>query len=182
MGFRVAWVARSGESMMELLNASGRRLTRERHDFPDIGWYLLELPKSGEQSWVVLIADGSENFTELDESYALNVSRDGSEAIYFWCSDTVMATEMICYRGGEEIWAIDYNSERAEHGDHEAALSITGHPPPIVQEVLAALRIKQADGADYLYDLTTEVGLRLVGFRHDTDLDIDDPEPFQLLG
>src|SRR5262245_25983438 len=109
MGFRISWIARAGTSADELLRASGRNLTGERHEFPDVGWYLLELPKGAQSPWVLLIADGTDNFAELNTSIAKSLSEGGNETLYFWCSDTVMATELTCFRDGAEAWSVQYD-------------------------------------------------------------------------
>lgn len=178
MGFRVSWIARSGTSTAELLNASRRKLTGERHDFADVGWYLLELPDAVASPWVLLIADGSENFSDLDKLRAKALSKDGSEVLYFWCSDTVMATDLVCFKGGEEAWSVEYDCE-----DKTKRPALNGNPPKQAHDLLERLREQQQadDGADYIYDLTAELGRLLVGFRHDTDPKTDDLEPFQVL-
>jgi hypothetical protein len=178
MGFRVSWIGREGTSTGELLEASRRSLTGERDEFPDVGFYLLELPDRDPTAWVVLIADGSDNYAELDDALAQSLSAGGHETLYFWCSDTVMVTELICFKNGTIAWSIHYNCE-----DERQRPAITGAAPAIVHEILASLQSQQQkdDGADYLYELTAEVGRRLVGFRHDMDPETDDPEPFQVL-
>jgi hypothetical protein len=158
---------------------SRRGLTGERHDFPDVGWYLLELPSIVQSPWVLLIADGSENFADLDASHAESLSKGGHESLYFWCSDTSMATELVCFKNGAEAWSVQYDC-----GDETKQPAMSGDVPQIAHEILDDLRTKQQadDRADYIYDLTAELGHGLVGFRHDTDLEMDDPEPFQVLG
>ncbi|TXI10150.1 MAG: hypothetical protein E6Q76_04515 [Rhizobium sp.] len=179
MGFRVSWIARRGESAAELLGVSGRALTGERHEFPDVGWYLLELPGKGERGWVLLIADGTEHFLELGAADAEALSVGGQETVFFTCSDTVMATELRCFRDGREAWSVQYDC-----GDKTKQPAMSGAVPPIAIEILRTLRETQSadGGADYIYDLTAELGRQVVGFRHDTDVESDDPAPFQLLG
>ncbi len=178
MGFRVSWLARSGTSTEELLQVSGRNLNGERHEFPDVGWYLLELPHAPAGPWVVLIADGTENFGDLEAAQAQALSRGGQETLHFWCSDTVMATELACFKNGAEAWSIHYDCS-----DQTKRPAMHGDVPQLAHEILQDLRTKQeADAdADYIYDITAEVGRSLIGFRHDTDLEIDDPQPFQVL-
>lgn len=98
--------------------------------------------------------------------------------MYFWCSDTVMATELSCFRDGAIVWSIQYSC-----ADASKRPAIKGEVPEITSEILEGLLAKQRadDGADYIYDLTAELGRRLVGFRHDMDSETDDPEPFQVL-
>jgi len=152
-------------------------LSGERHEFPDVGWYLLELP-SDESPWVLLIADGSENFADLSASHAQSLSKGGNQTLYFCCSDTVMVTELLFFKDGAEVWSIQYDC-----GDKTKQPAINGDAPQITHEILKELRTKQQtdDGADYIYDITAELGRSIVGFRHDADVEIDDPEPFQLL-
>ena len=179
MGYRVSWIARAGRSRDELLRASGRRLTGERHDFPDVGWYLLELCAPGSPDWVLLIADGSEHFLKLEAPTAQALSADGAMIVHFWCSDTVMASEIMCFESGEEVWSVQYDCS-----DESAQPAFHGQVPEAAFGLLAKLRAKQeeSDGGDYLYDLTAEIGRTLTGFRHDTELKLADPLPFQVLG
>lgn len=179
MGYRVSWIARSGTGVDELLGASGRRvLTGERHDFPDIGFYLLDLSASAEKPWVVLIGDGTENVSALEESHAQSLSKGDNETLYFWCSDTVMATVLSCFRGGKFAWSIEYDCN-----DASKQPALEGDVPVAAHEILNELREKQRTegGADFIYDLTAELGRVLVGFRHDMCPETDDPEPFQVL-
>lgn len=178
MGFRVSWIARAGTSTEELLKATDRRPTGERHEFPDVGWYLLELPSAGQSPWTLLIADGSDNYGGLDPAQAQSLSAGGNETLYFWCSDTVMATVLVCFRNGSEVWSIDYDC-----GNKNKRPALNGAVPQMAHEILAQLQKKQQadDGADYIYDLTAELGRKLVGFRHDMELKTGDPEPFQVL-
>jgi len=178
MGYRVSWIARSGNSSDELLQVSRRNVTGERHEFPDVGWYLLELPNAVPSPWVVLITDGSENFDELEASHAQSLSQDGIETLHFWCSDTVMATELVCFKDSVEVWSVRYDSENKSKQP-----ALNGRIPQVAHEILERLRIEQQtdEGADYVYDLTAELGHSIVGFRHDSDVELDDGEPFQVL-
>lgn len=179
MGFRVSWIARSGSSTTELIELADRNPTGERHDFPDIGWYILEMPDDGQSPWVLLIADGTDHFADLTSEDAQALSENGNETLYFSCSDTVMSTVLVCFRNGVESWSVDYNCETATKEPE-----LRGNLPPVAHEILAQLAAKQQsdDGADYIYDLTAELGRSLVGFRHDQDIKLADPEPFQVLG
>lgn len=175
MGYRVSWISRSGSSTGELLDFSGRVLSGKSSEFPDLGWYLLNLPRKNEPPWVLLIASGSEHFAELNASQAQALSKGDHETLYFWCSDTVMATELLCFKDGAEAWCIQYDCN-----DKTMQPKLVGAVPKVVHKILEDLRVKQQaqDSADYLYELTAEVGLSLVGFRHDTDFQSDDPAPF----
>lgn len=178
MGFRVSWIAREGISTSELLEAGNCELTDEVHEFTDVGFYLLELPKA-KVLRVVLIADGSENYSDLDEQLAKALSKGSTEILYFWCSDTVMCSELICYNAEKIEWAIRYNG----YDGGELPL-IEGKPPALVNEILSALKAEQIENsndADYIYELTAEVGRKLVGYRHDMGAVTDEPNPFRLL-
>lgn len=178
MGYRVSWIARAGTSTEELLTFSKRERTGERHDFCDVGWYLLELPNGVPSPWSVLIADGSENYCEINSSDARKLSEGENETLYFSCSDTVMATVFECFKNGSKDWSIQYSCE-----NKDPQPELTGNVPTVTHELLADLRKQQlaSEGADYIYDLTAELGRKLLGFRHDMDLETDDPEPFQVL-
>jgi hypothetical protein len=56
--------------------------------------------------------------------------------------------------------------------------------PLVAHEILKKLQAEQEadDGADCLYDITADLGQSLVGFRHDIELELEDPQPFQVLG
>ena len=168
MGFSVSWIARAGTSTEELVRTSGRKLTGDRDDFMDVGWYLLELP-SAQKPWVLLIADGSDNFLELEEKHALALSSGGNETLYFLCSDTVMATCLVCYRDAAPAWAIHYSCEAG-------APMLQGEVP-----LLAKRQIAESAEPEDLYEVTAKLVLALVGFRHDCEPETEDEEPFQLL-
>ncbi|QDU73115.1 hypothetical protein Pan97_00820 [Bremerella volcania] len=173
MGFRISWVASQGIAADELLRTAEKQRTKKRDEIPDLGWYLLELPP-----WVLLIADGRDDYRDLGRTYAKNLSADGRETLFFRCSDTFMKTDLRCYRDGQEAWSIIYKSD-----DETKRPELGGEPPEVVHQTLARQQAKQAedDGADHLYELTAEVGQALTGFRHDTDPETDDPRPFQVL-
>ena len=181
MGFRVSWIARRGSSSAELLDAVGCKPTGERHDFPDIGFYLLQLPGDEEGPWSVLIADGSDNFTALSANDAKPLSH-GGETIFFWCSDTSMSTEMSCHRDGRRVWAIEYDCE-----EETKRPLLIGDVPPVAKTLLATLEDEQrasdeeGGGVDHSYELTAALGRMLVGFRHDADAETDEREPYQVL-
>ena len=178
MGYRVSWIARRGPETQGIIGVSRRHLTGERQDFPDVGWYLLELPNAVETPWVLLIADGSENFGDLDPEDAKALSQGENETLYFACSDTVMGSGLACFRNGLEIWSIDYYCE-----DENRRPAMAGDVPQVAYDILKELRTKQEadDDADYIYELTADVGRALVGFRHDMAPKADDREPFQVL-
>lgn len=177
MGFRVSWIARTGDSTQELLSALNLIPTGERDDFADIGHCLLQLP-SNDPPCVLLIASGTDHYMDLNATHAQFLSRDDHECIYFWCSDTVMMTQLISFRDGKEAWSITYNCE-----DEAMRPAMSGDVPEKAYELLEALRAEAetGNGGDYLYELTADLGLYLVGFRHDQDLETEDPAPFQRL-
>lgn len=178
MGFRTSWIARKGSSSEQLLATARREITGERHDFPDVGWYLLELPGVDNEPWVVLIAGGTDNFAELNDDMARAISSDDNEVLFFWCSDTVMASELVCFKDKSDVWSVSYQSDEAQ-----GKPKLSGDLPEITQTILGNL-IEQQESpgdADYIYDLPAALGHALIGFRHDSDPELDDPEPFQVL-
>ncbi len=177
MGFRVSWIAVQGISADELLRGAGRERTKKRDAIPDVGWYLLELPAET-SAWTFLIADGRDNYRDLERAYAKSLSENNRETLFFRCNETLMSSDFRCYRNGEEAWSVIYKSS-----DETKQPLIGGEPPDVVHERLARLKSLQTQdaGADYLYDLTAEIGLQLTGFRHDIDPKTDDKVPFQVL-
>lgn len=176
MGYRVSWIARLGTSATELLEASRRLPTGERHDFPDIGWYLFQPSSPAAGPCVILIAMGTGNYDQLNCELAQSLSRNGHETCYFWCSDTCMSTVLICFKNGVEAWSIYYNCDGSSKRP-----AIVGQVPQVTYELLNELERQQAaaDGCDYLYELTANVGRELFGFRHDDASASGNDDPFE---
>ena len=175
MGFRVSWIAHSAISPNVLLQTLGSERTGERDEFPDVGWYLLEMP---DPAWTILIADGSANFAKLDESIAQSFSKEGNETLFFWCSDTMMTSQLMQFRDGKKVWSIDFDCEARGQ-----ELRLSGDLPKIVQAAHANMTEMESDdeeGAEG-YELPADMGKELTGFRHDMDVDTDDDEPFQVI-
>ena len=174
MGYKVSWLARSGDSGKELISASRRKPTGELVPTPSNGYQLIELTDT---SWVVLLTDGAEYLEDLDAEMAQSLSEGGCEILRFWCSDTIMATQLECYREGVRVWSIGYDCEETE------ALVIEGEVPPITHDLLKTLVAKQrADPeVDFVYELTAKLGSELTGFRHDQSLGKGSPPAFRAL-
>lgn len=175
MGFRSSWIARRGTSTTELLTQTGFAPTGERWEYSDVGVQLVVIPEGERGPWSILVASGTQHFTEIRDEDARAVSRS-SEALFFWCSDTTMATELSCWRDGRPAWRIAYSCEIGEPQQD-------GDVPPEAEAILERLRAAQAkrDGADHLYELTAEVGRSLTGFRHDQDVVTGEPSPYRVL-
>ena len=167
MGFCISWIARRGSSIDELLRMSGRSVTGECHEFLDIGWYLLELSHGRETPWVLLIADGAENYADLSTTHAATISNSGCETVYFQCSDIVMASELGWFKDGVEAWSIRYDC-----ADSSMQPAVNGEVPSVANNLLEDFRKKQPldDSTDYLYEIAGELGHHFVGFRHDIDV------------
>jgi len=178
MGFKVSWIARAGTSTTEILSVLKLDATSNRSKYLDVGFHLLETHSADGDPWVILVADGYESINELDQEKALSLSLFGSDVLYFCCLDTVMATDIKYFSKGANLWSIEYNSE-----EEAAHPSLTGDYPAVTNKLLSFLRARQeADSeADYIYELTTEVGRHLTGFRHDEDPDTDERYPFVVL-
>ncbi len=176
MGYKVSWIARSGRSTKELISTSQRRPTGERVRVLGEGYYLLEEPAGAH--WAVLIAVGGEYLEDLDAERARSISENGNETLRFWCSDTVMSTELECFKNGVKAWSIAYDCEVA--GNQPV---IRGEVPPVTHEILKSFQAKQLvdPEVDFIYELTGELGSRLIGFRHDLALQTDSREAFQVL-
>lgn len=181
MGFRVSWIARRGSSTSELLAAVGASATGEREEFPDVGWYLVHLESEARGAWTLLLADGSDNFGELDDSIAQSLSMGGAHTLFFWCSDTTMSTQLFAFHNGTLAWSIGHDAE-------EGGLALEGALPPeaeaIVSEHTRAQQEADAaeEGVDHLYEVTADLGRALTGFRHDVDPEgVADEAPFEVL-
>lgn len=160
MGYSVTWIASSGGSAEALISASQRQRTGERIRNPSDGYYLLELAGT---PWVILIAYGTEYLENLDSELARSLSDGGGETLRFCCCDSVMATQLECFKSGSMVWSVDYDCE-----DEEAPV-ITGDAPPMTRDLLKDLVTQQEaePTVDFVYELTAELGSELIGFRHD---------------
>lgn len=183
MSYAVSWIARLGKSTKELISISQRLPTGEQVQIPDEGYYLLRLSTRKpwtlfKQPWTLLITYGSEYLENLESEDARALSINGGETLLFRCFDIVMATQLECFKNGDKVWSITYEGE-----SEEAQLELKGEVPPVTHKILKSLQIKQTSDpqVDFIYELTAELGLHLVGFRHDLSLPGDSPEAFQVL-
>lgn len=179
MGFHATWIARSGTSIEELISASRRIPTGERVEHPGTGYYLVELPSATEtaESWVVLVAYGTEFLEDLNADEAQALSEDGSQILRFVTSDSVMATKLVCFQNGTKIWSVEYDCE------DETLPVLSGEAPAVTHEILDRLVEEQKTDSevDFLYELTAELAADLIEFRHDSGPSGELEEPFQVL-
>lgn len=126
MGYRSTWIAVYKQPLDTVLETMGFERTGERDELSEPGFNAVEMPE-----WSILIADGSDYYTELGEAEAATLSR-GGRSLLFTCSDTVMCTQLVEYANGNEVWRIDYEGI---NGVSEA--EVTGNAPPLVHEHLA---------------------------------------------
>jgi hypothetical protein len=132
----------------------------------DPGLYGLALPTG----WYLAIGDGCDYMDQLEEHQAATLSRVG-ETLFFYTDDAPMCTRLASYGNGSLVWAITYDGSNGV-GEPE----IEGDPPPCAFDLLTKVRNEQEEaggqkaGVDHIYELTAEVALTLIGFRHDQTL------------
>lgn len=172
MGYRGTWVAVRGDRLEEALRVVGLRVeaTLEEAQY-DPGHWAVVMPGP----WCVVFGDGSDAMFTVRRKHAKELSA-GSEALFFTCNDTTMCAELECWRDGRLSWSIVHDGSEGR-----TSPTLTGEPPPIVHETIAALREEERaagdDGVDYLYEAAPVVGLALTGFRHDQTLSNGDVLP-----
>lgn len=187
MGYSLSWIARAGTSTEELLGISDRSPTGERlYDLRENGFYLVEIPTP--DPWIILLALGGEFLDNLDPEQARLLSEDGGKTLFFYCVDAVMSTELTCFENGARVWSVTYRGE-----DESSRPTMVGEVPSVCQEILEELETEQRTRSsdevlkqrrieiDFIYDLPAELGLRLVGFRHDAPHQTAGLGPFQVL-
>lgn len=176
MGFRASWVAAKNVDLEAALAVVGlREEERLDEEVCDPGQYAVQMP----DGWLVVIGDGSEFMDTVKPRHARELSR-GTEALHFTCNDTTMCATLSAWKDGREVWGLEYVGV-----DGIATPSVSGTPPEIVGEVLARCASRQAEagsnGPDYQYEAAAELGLALVGFRHDQTLFNADVLPISVL-
>jgi len=158
MGYRTSWIAADGLGVEELASSLGWRLTGDsssEHDEPGMVAF-----RRGQ--WSVVVADGYAHWKELGLKLASEIPHQG-QVLYFRQSDGDMESELVCLQQGKVIWRIEYTE-----GEINADGSLPDHRE--IRERLKAYAQSSGSGTRsvaYLYELPAELGLTLVGFRHD---------------
>jgi hypothetical protein len=120
--------------------------------------------------WYLVLGDGWDYRDLVEEQHAAALSRAGGDTLYFCTDDGSMCTRLACYESGKAVWSITYDG-----ADGVSEPQVEGVPPGLA-ELLAELQERQrraggsAAEVDHLYELTAEVGRRLLDFRHDETL------------
>lgn len=131
----------------------------------DTGLYALEV-----EDWLVVIGDGWDFMELVPRRLAAKLS-NGGEVIFFYTDDTPMKAELTSFADGKVQWSITYDGE-----DGVSQPAIEGKLPGVSTRVIAAAEKAQRGaggpkaGVDHIYEITAELGLALVGFRHDQTL------------
>lgn len=142
-------------------------------DKVDEDFYAFEM----RNGWSVACAFGYQQLDRLSKDRALTLS-EGTTAIIFECIDSAMGTEIESFSSGVSDWRIEYG---ASTGVSEP--TILGTPPVEAEKILPRLLSEQSKQdkddpyvADHVYELTSELGQHVVGFRHDAL-----PEPSEVV-
>lgn len=164
MGFRTTWVAVKHAPLEKVVAETKLRDTGDTVSLLDVGLYGFELSE-----WAVVVGAGSAAYMKLDARPARALSAKG-EALFFQQSDTSMTATLLCYRDQQLLWSVRY-----EGFNGISDPIIEGEPPAALAAILDRRNACQAraGGAsarvDYLYEIPTDLGLALTGFRHDQD-------------
>lgn len=160
MGFRARWVAVQNVGLAPLLSRVGlREVSVSNEAIFDTGWYAVALPNH----WMLLFGDGWDHMDDVTLEHAQALSR-GTEALHFYTDDTPMSASLTSFKDGREVWALTHDVAEA---------SVRGEAPEVVTRTLEILRAQQAQASsnvDVLYDAAAQIGLALIGFRHDQTL------------
>lgn len=173
MGFNVSLITIEGKSPQQIHHDFGVKPTGEREEIPESPITGTLLPNGKYALWLNTRATGPASEREL-----AILSRDASVLV---CdlSETTMNISLVAWEDGKEIWSVwhDGGSQGVEH------LELTGDVPPQLEPIRERLFREQRedDGADFSFDIPVELFVELGGFRYDQDLDVDDPQPWQVL-
>lgn len=177
MGYRTSWVAVKGVSLEEVIHRIGWTDTGETIEMMDTGLYGIELAGG----WALIVADGSHHMDRLTVDHARSLSYD-RQTVYLRQSDTSMTAEIHGFEHGQETWLVDYDGS-----DGIAEPTTGGTAPVALAAVLNRCRADQEHaggrtaGVDHMYEVVLELGLAVVGFRHDRIPEEGGPEPFHVL-
>ena len=114
-------------------------------------------------SWLVIFGDGWDYMDVLTRRDAARLSNKG-EVLFLYTDDTPMSAELTSFVDGQVKWSIVYDG-----GDGPARPTIEGTLPSEARRLIAAAEKAQKGvrDVDHVYDVVPELGLALVGFRHD---------------
>jgi hypothetical protein len=163
VGYRCRWIAMRGRERDDVLAKLKFHVTHElTEEVYDPGLYALDV-----DGWLVVFGDGWDFMDLVTRRDAAKLS-NRSEVIYLYTDDTPMKAEITSFVDGRVKWSITYDGQ-----DGPSRPATEGALPAEAKPIIAAAEKAQkaAGGAkadvDHIYDVVAELGLALVGFRHD---------------
>jgi len=167
MGFRCRWLAIRGRDRADVLAKLKFGVEAEVSEV-DTGLYAVEI-----DGWLVVMGHGWDFMDLVTRLAAARLSnRSGAEVLYLYTDDTPMSAELTSFVDGSVQWSIVYDGTGGP-----GRATTEGVLPPEAKPIITAAEAAQkaAGGAkadvDHVYDIVAELGLALVGFRHDRTLD-----------
>jgi hypothetical protein len=166
MGYSCRWIGTRGIDRADVLRQLGFSVTAElSEEVFDPGLYAVQI-----DAWFVVIGDGRDHMDLVTRDHAAKLSERG-DALFVFTTDTAMCAEITAFAEGAMAWSILYDGSNGV-----TKPELFGRPPDEAREVMVAAYVRQDEeggasaGVDHVYDIPAEVGLRLVGFRHDETL------------
>jgi len=176
MGFAISWVAVSGKEPRQVLEELGLARTGDTEEFPESEFTCAALPGP----WLLVFANRFDS-TITSESMLRSLSRN-CEAISCRVEEHVMFSSAVCYSNGSEKWRVEHDAQEDIYH-----LSTFGSPPPQLNDIHAALKSEQdaAGGqhseVDFIFDVPVTLAKAITSYRHDEDIQAEEPEPFEVL-
>jgi hypothetical protein len=176
MGFAISWLAVSGKDPQQVLQELQLHRTGETEEFPEspvsaaqlpTGWFLVFANRFGSP----LVADGS-----------LQQLSSGCTVISCQVEEHVMFSSATCYSNGEANWHVAHDAQESIYH-----LSVSGDLPSEFKEIYSSLKQEQDDSGgdksdvDYIHDVPVSLAKAVTSFRHDQDIQVVSPEPFEIL-
>lgn len=157
MGYRCRWLATRNRDRAEVLAALGFVVETElNEEIYDPGLYAAMIG-----DWYVVFGDGWDYMDLVTRQAAAKLSSRG-EVLYVYTDGTPMKSEVTAFVDGQIRWSFVYDDTASTEG----AL-----PAEAKALIAAAERAQKAEAdVDHVYDVPAQLGLALVGFRHDTTL------------
>jgi hypothetical protein len=159
MGYRCRWMAMRGRDRTDVLARLKFGITDEVNDeIYDPGLYGFEI-----DGWLVIFGDGWDFMDLVTRRAAAKLSNRG-EILYLYTDDTPMKAELTAFFDGRVRWSITYDGQ-----DGPSRVATEGTLPAEAKAIIAAAERAQigVSDVDHIYDVVAELGLALVGFRHD---------------
>jgi hypothetical protein len=173
MGFNVSLLMIEGKPPEAIFTDLGVRPTGEREEFPESPITGTMLPDGKYALWLNTRTTGTLSDKEL--------SKLSENALVLMCdlSETTMNIVLVAWEDGKEIWSVwhDGGFQGIEH------LELNGDVPAQIEPIRESLFQEQQDAheVDCIFEIPLELFVALGGFHYNRDLDVDDPEPWEVL-